>query len=130
MSQLLDTDQWLISEDCPHLIECLPSLIRDPNNPEDVLKVDYSENHIGDDPYDAARMGLQWMLGASQKPLEQRLQERLEKELESGDLTSAMFRIAQIREEEQRRRRPIPYALKGSALRRHIAAWEWKRSRM
>ena len=59
---------WHISEDCPRLIECLPSLVRDPKNTEDVLKVDYSSNQIGDDPYDCSRMGLQYMLGSSRRP--------------------------------------------------------------
>jgi hypothetical protein len=68
LSQLLDADMWHISEDCPRLIECIPSLVRDPKNTEDVLKVDYSSNQIGDDPYDCARMGLQYMLGSSRRP--------------------------------------------------------------
>lgn len=68
MSQLLDSGMWQICEDCPKLIDCLPTLLRDPDNPEDVLKVDYSENYIGDDPYDGARMGLQFMLGAAEAP--------------------------------------------------------------
>jgi hypothetical protein len=38
------------------LIECLPSLMHNPNDPEDVLKVDTDENgNGGDDWYDAAR---------------------------------------------------------------------------
>jgi phage terminase large subunit len=69
LSQLLDADMWHISEDCPRLIECLPSLVRDPKNTEDVMKVDYSTNQIGDDPYDCARMGLQYMLGSSRRPV-------------------------------------------------------------
>lgn len=69
LSQLLDADMWHISQDCPRLIECLPSLVRDPKNTEDVLKVDYSSNQIGDDPYDCARMGLQYMLGSSRRPM-------------------------------------------------------------
>jgi hypothetical protein len=69
LSQLLDADMWHISEDCPRLIECLPSLVRDPKNTEDVLKVDYSTNQIGDDAYDCARMGLQYMLGSSRRPI-------------------------------------------------------------
>ena len=68
MSQLLDSGMWHISEDCRHLIECLPSLVRNPKNTEDVLKVDYPENQIGDDPYDAARYGLAYMLGTSRRP--------------------------------------------------------------
>lgn len=68
MSSLLDSDMWHISEDCPRLIECLPSLVRSPKNTEDVLKVDYPVNQIGDDPYDAARYGLAYMLGSSRRP--------------------------------------------------------------
>lgn len=68
MSQLLDTDHWLISDDCPQLIKCLPTLIRDEDNEEDVLKVDFAENEVGDDPGDSARMGLQHMLGSPVKP--------------------------------------------------------------
>ena len=76
LSQLMDADMWHISEDCKHLIECLPTLVRDPKNTEDVMKVDYSENQIGDDPYDCARMGLQYMLGTSCKPYEEIIQEQ------------------------------------------------------
>jgi hypothetical protein len=71
MSQLLDADQWTITDACPKLIECLPTLIRDEDNSEDVLKVDFSENEIGDDPADCARMGLQYMLSARSIPLEE-----------------------------------------------------------
>jgi hypothetical protein len=68
MSSLLDSEMWHISEECPRLIECLPSLVRSPKNTEDVLKVDYSVNQIGDDAYDAARYGLAYMLGSSRRP--------------------------------------------------------------
>jgi phage terminase large subunit len=48
-----------ISEHCPRLIECLPSLEHDPHRPEDVLKVDTDENGLGgDDPYDAFRYAM------------------------------------------------------------------------
>lgn len=67
-SQLLDSDLWLISDACPKLIECLPTLIRNEDNPEDVLKVDFAENEIGDDPYDGASMGLQHMLHSPMVP--------------------------------------------------------------
>lgn len=68
LSQLLDADMWHISEDCPRLIECLPSLVRDPKNTEDVFKIDFVANQIGDDAYDDVRMGLQYMLGSSRRP--------------------------------------------------------------
>lgn len=69
MYQLLDADMWqIVGEDCPKLIECIPSLIRNPDNTEDVLKVNFVENQIGDDPADAARMGLQFMKKPGVKP--------------------------------------------------------------
>jgi phage terminase large subunit len=75
-SQMLDSMHWMIAEDCPKLIECLPTLVRDPANTEDVLKVDYKENGVGDDPYDGATMGLAFMLGSSFKSEEMLLHER------------------------------------------------------
>ena len=76
ISQLLDSGQWQIADDCPKLIECLPTLMRDPKNTEDVLKVDFDENGIGDDPADSVRMGLQFMLGRSKKPAEEVIREQ------------------------------------------------------
>lgn len=48
-----------ITQKCKRLIETLPYLMRDPNNPEDVLKVDTTEDgEGGDDPADALRYGI------------------------------------------------------------------------
>lgn len=52
MYQLLERDAWMIAENCPRLIECLPLLVRDDRRVEDVRKME------GDDPADAARYGL------------------------------------------------------------------------
>jgi hypothetical protein len=52
MYQLLESDAWLITENCAKLIDCLPQLVRDDRRVEDIRKVD------GDDPADAARYGL------------------------------------------------------------------------
>lgn len=50
---------WKITRNCPRLIETIPSLERNPNNPEDVRKVDTDSNgEGGDDAYDGARYGL------------------------------------------------------------------------
>jgi phage terminase large subunit len=51
---------WFIFEDCRRLIETLPYLEADPNNPEDVKKVDCdpATGDGGDDWYDCARYGL------------------------------------------------------------------------
>jgi phage terminase large subunit len=80
MHQLIDHGQWTISRDkCPKLIECLPTLMRDmERNSEDVLKVDWTETYIGDDPADSARYGLQYAVRqAGLKPLEERIQDRI-----------------------------------------------------
>jgi phage terminase large subunit len=52
MYQLLESDAWLITENCAKLIDCIPQLVRDNSRVEDIRKVD------GDDPADAARYGL------------------------------------------------------------------------
>jgi hypothetical protein len=52
MYQLLESDAWLITENCAKLVDCLPQLVRDDRRVEDIRKVD------GDDPADAARYGL------------------------------------------------------------------------
>jgi hypothetical protein len=52
MYQLLQTDSWLMTDNCTKLIDCLPNLIHENGRNEDVRKVD------GDDPADAARYGL------------------------------------------------------------------------
>jgi len=52
MYQLLESDDWIIADNCRELIECLPALVRDDRKVEDVRKV------AGDDAADAARYGL------------------------------------------------------------------------
>jgi len=52
MYQLLESDSWVITDNCAKLIECLPHLVRDERRSEDIRKLD------GDDPADAARYGL------------------------------------------------------------------------
>jgi len=52
MYQLLESDAWVITDNCARLIECLPQLVRDERRREDIRKVE------GDDPADAARYGL------------------------------------------------------------------------
>jgi phage terminase large subunit len=52
MYQLLESDSWVITNNCRKLMECLPQLVRDNRRVEDIRKVD------GDDPADAARYGI------------------------------------------------------------------------
>lgn len=68
---------WFISDACPKLIECIPEMIRDENNPEEMAKVDYNEAQIGDDPIDSAGTGLQWLIGTTMKPDRVKLDEQI-----------------------------------------------------
>jgi terminase large subunit-like protein len=52
MYQLMESDAWVITENCIKLIECIPTLVRDTARVEDIRKMD------GDDPADSARYGL------------------------------------------------------------------------
>ena len=52
MYQALESDAWVITENCAKLIDCIPQLVRDERRSEDIHKAD------GDDPADAARYGL------------------------------------------------------------------------
>jgi hypothetical protein len=115
MSQLLDADMWVISDACPKLIECLPNLIRDPDDTESVLKVDFAEgDSIGDDPADSARMGLQHEFGTSVVPVpivaERRVAEyakSVKKEVEDLDINTAaqLNRRATLQERRRRAKR-------------------------
>ena len=50
--------RMFITPRCARLIECLPSLQRDPHRPEDVLKVDCDDDGLGgDDSFDSMRYG-------------------------------------------------------------------------
>ena len=69
MSHMLDSGKWTISRKCEKLIECIPTLMRDmERNTEDVLKADWTENYVGDDPADSARYGLQYVQMPRRKP--------------------------------------------------------------
>src|SRR6185437_6297240 len=104
MSQLLDSGQWQIADDCPKLIECIPTLMRDPKNTEDVLKVDFDEKGVGDDPADSVRMGLQFMLGRAKKPAEEVIRERA---LAITDPTERFFFSYKKNKELEQSRMPV-----------------------
>ncbi len=95
--QLLESGRWLIGDNCPKLIACLPTLTRDESHVEDVLKME------GDDPADAARYGLKSRLEPGRPPLEQRVMERVT----ATDPTARAMQIARALDEEQRRGQPV-----------------------
>lgn len=110
-SQLLDSDMVEISDACPKLIECLPTLIRNEDNTEDVLKVDFAANEIGDDPYDGASMGLQHMSNTPMLPVTVLAERKVAqyaasigKEVEDLDINTNAQLLRRATAQEQRRR--------------------------
>ena len=94
--QMLEQDRWVIAENCTRLIECLPTLTRDPANVEDVLK------HTGDDPADSARYGLKSRLSPGRAPAEQRAAERIT----ATDTTSRAIWMQKLLADDRRASRP------------------------
>jgi len=68
----------VVSTACPHLIEQIPLMIHDPDNLEDVLKVDAGEGNIGDDAYDSWRYGLKSHMNPAETPFPLVLRQRLQ----------------------------------------------------
>lgn len=60
---------WLISAECPELLEAIPVLMRDPKNLDVVLKTDKGMARLEQDVSEAARYGLKSYLGTSKTPL-------------------------------------------------------------
>jgi phage terminase large subunit len=94
--QMLEQGQWIIAENCAQLIDCLPTLTRDPANVEDVKKMD------GDDAADSARYGLKSRLSPGRAPAEQRVAERIT----AVDPTSRAIWMQRFMGEERRASRP------------------------
>jgi hypothetical protein len=96
MYQMLHDDKWLIADNCERLIDCLPTLVRDPVNVEDVQKMD------GDDPGDSARYGLKSRLASARPPIEARVAERIS----ATDPTSRHIWSEKFAAEERRAAQP------------------------
>lgn len=73
MYNLIDADEYFVTDACPELINSLETRVRDEKNLEDVMKVD----ELGDDCFDSCRYGLNSMLNAKGKPQELRDAETL-----------------------------------------------------
>jgi hypothetical protein len=94
--QMLQDERWVIAENCERLIECLPTLVRDRANVEDVQKMD------GDDPADSARYGLKSRMPGVRPPIEQRVAERIA----AVDPTSRAIWTQKLLAEERRGAKP------------------------
>jgi len=113
-----------ISIECPKLIECLPEMIHgEDRSLEDVLKVDWSPGHIGDDPYDSERYGIKSYLKSGTLPMEEKLSRRIEG-LGFNDLSPAnaatQTAIWRSKWEKEEHRRMLPKKF-GRQWRRRVA---------
>lgn len=108
MYQLLKTGRWKISRQCKRLIECLPSLQRDPKHPEDILKID------GDDPGDSARYGVKTRDLTVNIPVAVVIANRMQAEVvPQASLTDKTIHARRITKEETDKAAPTFYARRG-----------------
>jgi hypothetical protein len=86
MYNMLKKGDLVFLDICKEIILAIPSLMRDPDNLDDVLKVDSK----GDDAYDALRYGLYGHFASRKKPEAQAQSERIA-ELKKKDPLAAWF---------------------------------------
>jgi len=68
---------YLISSECPELLESIPMLMRDPKDLDVVLKTDKGQAKLEQDVSEAARYGLKSKLGDSRKPYDEILRDQI-----------------------------------------------------
>jgi hypothetical protein len=98
MYQMLQTGEWQIADNCPRVIEAIPTRIHDEKRPGDVLKV---PGDPLDDVADDVRYGIYTFITASIIPNDLAVRERLKPLAEQGDLTAALVRFRQIEDEAE-----------------------------
>jgi hypothetical protein len=104
MYQMLDADEWLLTDNCIELIRTIPTLVRDMARIEDIEKME------GDDPADAARYGLKSRYATraaysiEHLPYEARLAARVL----SADPTVRAIQARKAQLEEHRRTQFVP----------------------
>lgn len=96
MYNAIKKGELVILESCKEIILAIPSLMRNPDLLDDVLKVDAK----GDDCYDGFRYGLFGHLGARKKPRAQAEAERV-KELAKNDPLAAWFLQCKLKAEAE-----------------------------
>jgi phage terminase large subunit len=103
MYQLIQNDEWFISERCSELLDAIPGLEYDVNKGgEDILKTD----HLYDDIGDCVRYSLVDMLSNARKPREVEMMEKLESS--SSPLSRHFMKLAET-ERRAKERQPKNY---------------------
>lgn len=113
MGDALAGGSWYVAEECRKLIETIPLLTRDPDHPEDVLKVDGI-----DDACDAARYGLMSRRVDIRRPAEQVVAERVAQAAPQDPTSRAMAIRRAWAEQGRGRHAGEEYA--GLGGRRHV----------
>ncbi len=107
MYQMLDSGEWVLTDNCIELLRTLPNLVRDSARVEDVEKMD------GDDPADAPRYGLKSRYGAhlSRGSSDRRmpLADRLAARVVSADPTIRAMQARKAQIEETRGAGPVKF---------------------
>jgi hypothetical protein len=98
MYNMFKKGDLVILDSCKEIILAIPSLMRNPDEMDDVLKVDAK----GDDVYDGFRYGLYGYLAARKKPVSDVQRDRL-KELLTADPLAAHFYALKIKEDAKAR---------------------------
>jgi hypothetical protein len=104
MYQMLDANEWLLTDNCIELIRTIPTLVRDMARIEDVEKIE------GDDPADAARYGLKSRYATRAAYSTERLpyEARLASRVLSADPTVRAIQARKAQLEEQHRAHFVP----------------------
>ena len=98
MYNMIKKGELVILDNCKEIILAIPSLMRDPDVLDDVLKVDAK----GDDCYDGFRYGLYGHLAPRKKPMADQQRDRL-KELVKTDPYAAHFYKMKLAADEKNR---------------------------
>ena len=105
MYQMLDANEWLLTDNCSELIRTIPTLVRDPARVEDIEKMD------GDDAADAARYGLKSRYATRAAGSESRIPfaDRVAAHMTATDPTCRAMQARKFQLEESRGGRPVSF---------------------
>ena len=101
---------WLISAECPELLEAIPVLMRDPKDLDVVLKTDKGQARLEQDVSESARYGLKSYLKSAKTPISVIRAEVASKFVENGviveptELAMAMRKFEADRRKKSKRR--------------------------
>jgi hypothetical protein len=94
---------WLISSECPEVLDAIPLLMRDPKDLDVVLKTDKGQAKLEQDVSETSRYGLKSMVGTVPKPFAVVLAEAVEEANKKFGPTGA--NMVRMRMESERRKK-------------------------